>query len=148
MGALSVVYEAEHNRLGQVAIKKNYGLFDNKKQTVRVLRELRILRLLRDHVNIVQLMQIMRPKNAKKFKSLNIVTELCENNLMNVIQDNKEKLEPDHIKYFFYKIARGLVYIHSRGIIHRDLKPMNILIDKDYEVKICDFGHSTVYCTE
>ena len=34
----------------------------------------------------------------------------------------------------------GLHYIHSKGFAHRDLKPENVLLDKDYNVKIVDFG--------
>jgi len=30
--------------------------------------------------------------------------------------------------------------MHSAGIVHRDLKPNNILINKDCDVKLCDFG--------
>ncbi|XP_004304718.1 PREDICTED: serine/threonine-protein kinase HT1-like [Fragaria vesca subsp. vesca] len=37
-------------------------------------------------------------------------------------------------------IARGMEYIHSQGVIHRDLKPENVLIDKDFRLKIADFG--------
>jgi serine/threonine protein kinase len=33
-------------------------------------------------------------------------------------------------------------YLHSRKVIHRDLRPDNILLDWDWNVKLCDFGHS------
>ncbi|KAL2652260.1 hypothetical protein R1flu_020388 [Riccia fluitans] len=40
-------------------------------------------------------------------------------------------------------IARGLAYLHEElqpKMVHRDIKPQNILLDKDYNVKIADFG--------
>lgn len=40
----------------------------------------------------------------------------------------------------FRQIIAGLSYCHRFHICHRDLKPENILMDKDYNVKIVDFG--------
>jgi len=39
-----------------------------------------------------------------------------------------------------YQILRGLKYIHSAGVLHRDLKPTNILVNRNCDLKICDFG--------
>ena len=38
------------------------------------------------------------------------------------------------------QLASGLTCIHNQGLIHRDLKPSNILVDKDDNCKITDFG--------
>jgi len=70
--------------------------------------------------------------------------EQCESNLMSCIRLNKDILTVDHIKFIFYGVVRGLLWIHSRGIIHRDLKPLNILMTSEYDVKICDFGSAVV----
>jgi serine/threonine protein kinase len=37
-------------------------------------------------------------------------------------------------------VAEGLVEAHRLGVIHRDLKPSNIMIDKDGNARIMDFG--------
>lgn len=39
-----------------------------------------------------------------------------------------------------FQILRGLEYCHSHNILHRDLKSENILINKNGEIKIADFG--------
>ena len=44
------------------------------------------------------------------------------------------------VKLLIYHILCGLKYIHSCAVLHRDLKPGNILLDDNYQIKICDFG--------
>lgn len=53
---------------------------------------------------------------------------------------SKQTLSDKHIQYFMYQAVKAVLYLHSANIIHRDLKPSNILLDKDCNLQICDFG--------
>jgi len=49
-------------------------------------------------------------------------------------------LRIDDVVKINYKCARALQYAHKRGVIHRDIKPSNIMLTRDNDVRIVDFG--------
>lgn len=71
-----------------------------------------------------------------------VITEyLSEGSLRAYLHKQKhESLPLEKLIAIALDIARGMEYIHSQGIIHRDLKPENILVNKDFHMKIADFG--------
>ncbi len=52
-----------------------------------------------------------------------------------------DKLLPMHrVVGIIFKVAMALDYAHRRGIVHRDIKPANVMLTKEDEVKLMDFG--------
>lgn len=43
-------------------------------------------------------------------------------------------------RFYFMQLMEGLTLIHNAGICHRDIKLENLLYDKDFNLRISDFG--------
>ena len=57
-------------------------------------------------------------------------------------------INEDFIIRIFKQSLNALTYLYKKSILHRDLKPDNILFDKQYNIKITDFGLSALYKDE
>eukprot|EP01091_Cochliopodium_minus_P011858 TRINITY_DN3470_c0_g1_i2.p1 TRINITY_DN3470_c0_g1~~TRINITY_DN3470_c0_g1_i2.p1 ORF type:complete len:571 (-),score=154.03 TRINITY_DN3470_c0_g1_i2:45-1757(-) len=75
-----------------------------------------------------------------------IITELLHQSLHQFIEDKSQfnKVNMYDKLIMGLKIAKGLCWLHSQDpiILHNDLKPANILLTRELEPKICDFGFS------
>lgn len=52
----------------------------------------------------------------------------------------KKRLNEVESRKFFRQIVAAVAYLHSHGYAHRDLKPENVLLDKNENLKLIDFG--------
>jgi len=57
---------------------------------------------------------------------------------------NEGKLPEEKARFYFKQLVEGLEHCHNNGICHRDLKPENLLLDTEGNLKISDFGFSTL----
>lgn len=76
-----------------------------------------------------------------------IVTEfLPRGSLFHVLQRNTTRLDWKRRLHVAMDIARGMNYLHhcNPPIVHRDLKSPNLLVDKNWTVKVGDFGLSRI----
>eukprot|EP00366_Plasmodium_knowlesi_P003615 XP_002261112.1 serine/threonine protein kinase 2, putative [Plasmodium knowlesi strain H] len=67
--------------------------------------------------------------------------------LYHYIQNKKKQNTPikeTRILIWLTQILTALKFLHSNHILHRDMKSLNILIDNDKRVRLCDFGISKV----
>ncbi|PWZ03609.1 putative Cdk1-cyclin-dependent kinase 1 [Testicularia cyperi] len=142
-GTYGVVYKAKDLTPGAngriVALKKIRLEAEDEGVPSTAIREISLLKELRDE-NIVRLFDIIHQESK-----LYLVFEFLDLDLrkyMDTIarQKNDEGMGPEIVRKFTYQLIRGIYYCHAHRILHRDLKPQNLLIDKEGNLKLADFG--------
>lgn len=69
-----------------------------------------------------------------------IFMEYCKNGTLHDLVLKRKGLTVFESRYFFHQINLGVKYMHKMKIIHRDLKLDNLLLAKNMQIKISDFG--------
>lgn len=104
----------------------------------QVRKEIKVMECLQ-HPNIVGLKEVFNTKD-KIYIIMELVTggELFEEIVRH------KRLDENQARFYFRQLLQGLMYCHRKGIYHRDLKPENLLLDSNKQLKISDFGLSTL----
>lgn len=133
-GGMGAVYKGIHPTLNRPIILKKLTLRGNPKITERFRREAQILMDFRnDHIVDVQ-------DHFVQGRSHYIVMEFVDGLSVKDLLDEERYLDNYTTAYIILYTAKALRYAHSKGVIHRDIKPGNILISKNGEIKLADFG--------
>ncbi|XP_048189776.1 serine/threonine-protein kinase PLK4 isoform X2 [Perognathus longimembris pacificus] len=139
-GSFAGVYRAESIQTGlEVAIK----MIDKKAMykagmVQRVQNEVKIHCQLK-HPSILELYNYFEDNNY-----VYLVLEMCHNGEMNRYLKNRMKpFSENEARHFMHQIITGMLYLHSHGILHRDLTLSNLLLTRNMNIKIADFGLAT-----
>ncbi len=133
MGQVFKVYDTKVNE--HIAIKLlKPEIAADKQVLARFSNELKFARKI-THKNICRMHDI-NEVDGTTF----ITMEYVEGEDLKSVIRRKKKLRTGHIVSIALQITDALVEAHGLNIIHRDLKPQNIMIDKEGDIRIMDFG--------
>ena len=139
-GHFAKIYKGEKRSDGsEVAmkiIKKN--IEELKVEELR--EEIEIMKRL-SHPNIVEFKDSFEDKD-----NIYVVMEHCKGgDLFDHILNSKCPMSEQKARKIIQQLLSAVEHCHSKGIAHRDIKPENILLTSTGDIKLTDFGLSTIY---
>lgn len=134
-GTYGVVYKAKDRVSGQIVALKRIRL-DAEDEGIpsTAIREISLLKELR-HPNIVRLFDVVHTE-----RKLTLVFEYLDQDLKKYLDVCDGGLNPTIVKSFLFQLITGVAYCHHHRVLHRDLKPQNLLINREGQLKLADFG--------
>ncbi|HEX7736069.1 MAG TPA: serine/threonine-protein kinase [Ktedonobacteraceae bacterium] len=141
-GGMGYVYLARDRMSGHVCALKMFLPQRNSERSAdtyrrflsRFKREYNIVDAAR-HPNIIQVYSRGEYQGVAYF-----VMEYFPHGSLSDRIENFGKISPREACAYIKQAASALDYIHARGVIHRDIKPQNMLIDKQGDLILADFG--------
>ncbi|KAK3073992.1 hypothetical protein LTR53_003939 [Teratosphaeriaceae sp. CCFEE 6253] len=125
----------------QVAIKliRKESLQGHATRLPKIHREISILRELQ-HPNIVKLHEFIETE-----RHMGIVLEYASGGELFDYILNHRYLKDPAARRLFAQLVSGVGYLHKKGIVHRDLKLENLLLDRNKNIIITDFGFANTF---
>ncbi|KAI0137753.1 kinase-like protein [Hypoxylon sp. NC0597] len=125
----------------QVAIKliRRDSVGNNPSRLAKIYREVAILRGI-SHPNIVRLHEMSETE-----RHIGIVLEYASGGELFDYILNHRYLKDGPARRLFAQLISGVGYLHKKGIVHRDLKLENLLLDRNRNIIITDFGFANTF---
>ncbi|XP_028751421.1 CBL-interacting serine/threonine-protein kinase 4-like [Neltuma alba] len=105
----------------------------------KIISEVNAMYRLHNHPNILKIYEVM----ATKSKIYLIIEYAAGGDLCTEIT-RKGHLKEKLARRYFQQLVSALCFCHQNGVAHRDIKPQNLLLDKDGNLKVSDFGLSAL----
>ncbi len=136
-GGMGSLYKARHPTLDRIVLLKKLTLRGGSQFVERFKREARIMMDFKnDHIVQVH-------DHFKEGQHYYIVEEYVDGISLDALIRRERYLSNDAAVLILYEVCRALKYAHDKQVIHRDIKPGNILLSRQGEVKLVDFGIAT-----
>ena len=134
-GGMGIVYKARQTELDRIVALKilRPGIVDDAGFAERFQREARALAKL-NHPNIITVYDFGRRDELYYF----LMEYVDGTNLRHL--EREGDLTSQEALAIVPQICSALQYAHDNGVVHRDIKPENILITREGDVRIADFG--------
>ncbi|KRZ06321.1 NUAK family SNF1-like kinase 1 [Trichinella zimbabwensis] len=130
----------DHRTSEQVAIKVIKKLsIENSQDLLRIRREIQVMSMLK-HPNIIEIKEVF--ENDEKIV---IIMEYASGGELYDYVSNCGPLAESEVRRMFRQIVSAVYFCHKNNVAHRDLKLENILLDKNMNAKIADFGLSNYF---
>lgn len=135
-GGTGAVWLGRDDVLGRPVALKRIGLLPgaDRPDLARAEREARLGARL-NHPHVVAVFDVVIDTDSHW-----LVMEYVEGVTLGELVRQEGRLSPDDAAPLLWQAAEALVAAHAAGIAHRDVKPSNILVDRDRQVKLTDFG--------
>jgi len=104
----------------------------------------------RVHSEIKIMEQISHPRIARMYeavetpKRMHLIMECLDGGNLCSYVKAKRRLSEDESRRIFFQILQAIEHLHALGVSHRDIKLENVLFVNDKDIKLIDFGFSTV----
>lgn len=142
-GTYGVVYKAKDMKSGEILALKKVKMDVHRYDDgfpLSSLREINILLSL-SHPSIVNVKEVV----MGDLDSIFMAMEYMEYDLKGLMELMNRPFSISEVKWLMLQLLEGVKYLHDNWVLHRDLKASNLLLNKDGELKICDFGMSRQY---
>ncbi len=135
-GGMAMVYRATDEKTKrEVAVKVLRPEYEADGDFVRRFAHEAIAASKMSHDNIVKMYDV-GSDGGKKY----IVMELIDGDTLKDIIVRQRRIPANLTVRYALRILAALDHAHKNDIIHRDIKPQNILVDRNGEIKVADFG--------
>lgn len=141
-GGMSVVYRAHDRQLDRdVAIKVLHDFLAKQSDARKRFHREAVAVAKLKHTGILEIFDYSGPDATDAY----IVTELIDGTTLRDFAERINGLDhPELAVLLIAELGRALEHAHAHGVIHRDLKPENVMVTRDGQIKLMDFGIAQV----